>query len=379
MELIDILSKEKRQQIINELNPNFDYLTEFKGLRKDITRKCKICGDVRTVKARSLYEKDKYGNYRSCPVCKSRERGKLLRKTHNKFVEEMKIINPHIEFLSEYTTNSDKIKCKCLIDGHEWETMPYALLGGHGCPECANRLQNRRTEEQFIKEMKQKHPTIIPRSYFKKVNKSMKFECLVCGYIWNTCANVLLNRDGYGCPECSGYARVSEEEFIERLTIANSKIKYISGYKDTTKHAIFECLNCGNIWNTLPTSVLRGRGCPKCSKSKGELAIENVLCKLGIDYESQFTFKDCKNIRPLPFDFYIPSKNICIEYDGEQHFKPIRFDKHNKRGTPQERFEELKIRDEIKNNFCKDNKIKLIRIPYTEFDNIETILNEQIA
>ena len=42
-----------------------------------------------------------------------------------------------------------------------------------------------------------------------------------------------------------------------------------------------------------------------------------------INYIREKRFKDCKNIKPLPFDFYLPEKNICIEYDGEHHFKSI--------------------------------------------------------
>jgi hypothetical protein len=68
----------------------------------------------------------------------------------------------------------------------------------------------------------------------------------------------------------------------------------------------------------------------------------------------------CKYINVLPFDFYLPKYNICIEYDGEQHFEPLEFFGGIKA------FDELKKRDEIKTKFCRDNNIKLIRISYRD-------------
>ena len=112
---------------------------------------------------------------------------------------------------------------------------------------------------------------------------------------------------------------------------------------------------------------------------KKKKRISEVLDSLNIHYETEYSFDDCKDIRNLRFDFYLPNYNTCVEYDGEQHFKPVRFDKHNSRGTPQERFEKVKYRDKLKNDYCKNNNITLIRIPYTDFDNIESILNKHFS
>jgi very-short-patch-repair endonuclease len=90
--------------------------------------------------------------------------------------------------------------------------------------------------------------------------------------------------------------------------------------------------------------------------SRGEIIIQNYLMDHNIKYENQKKFKDCKNIFPLPFDFYLPDYNMCIEFDGEQHFKQI----HNWR------FEQTLKNDIIKTNFCKNNNIDLLRIKYDE-------------
>ena len=81
--------------------------------------------------------------------------------------------------------------------------------------------------------------------------------------------------------------------------------------------------------------------------------------------------------KTLPFDFYIPDLNICIEYDGEQHFEPVDFGGKGKEYA-EKRFKAQQKRDNIKTEYCKNNNIKLIRIPYWEFDNVENILKQEL-
>jgi len=376
--VIIITIQEKAIKKIYGANPNFTLISEFKGWRENITRKCNVCGDIRTVQARCLIEK-KNGKIRGCTVCVAREKALSKRKTHEKFIEELKSVNSNIDVLSEYVTISDKVKCKCLIDNFEWYATPHTLLDGHGCPECKKSGQNWRTEEQFLSEMKEKHPNIIPLTEFTKVNDKMKFRCNVCNYEWQTAPNVLLNKKKYGCPKCNGYAPVTEQEMIDRLKECNPTIKYASGYKGITSHANFECLSCGHKWHTPPNSVLHGRGCPNCNISHGALKVKTILDNMNIEYKTEYRFDDCKDVRSLPFDFYIPSKNICIEYDGEQHFMPVRFSKNETKKQMLEKFELQQRRDKIKDTYCKDNNIILIRIPYTEFNNIGKILNKYIS
>lgn len=378
-EVIKITKQESAIKKIKETNPNYTILSEFIGWRDDIKRKCNICGDIRIVKARSLVEKNKNGEIRKCPVCAAKERAKSSRKTHDQFIKELCSINSNIKIIGKYHTNSEKIKCKCLIDDFEWESTPHSLLDGHGCPECKRTSQNWRTPEQFISEMEERHPTITPLTKFTRVNDTMKFKCKICGYEWQTAPNILLNKDNYGCPKCSNHGFVSEEDVIERLNKYNPTIKYVSGYKGTQRHANFECLRCGNKWHTIVNSVLRGRGCPNCNLSHGALKIKEFLKTSMIDYETEYRFDDCRDIRPLPFDFYIKSKNTCIEYDGKQHFVPSRFSKSMTYEDMKDNLRAVKRRDKIKNDYCKNHGIKLIRIPYTDFDNIEKILNEYFS
>jgi hypothetical protein len=118
-----------------------------------------------------------------------------------------------------------------------------------------------------------------------------------------------------------------------------------------------------------PNDHLKGSGCPICKSSKGEIKILNFLDDNKIKYITQYKFNDCRNKLPLPFDFYLPELNTCIEYDGILHFKSIDI------FGGEEALRNVIINDSIKTQYCLDNNINLIRIAYTEFNKIEKKLN----
>ena len=118
-------------------------------------------------------------------------------------------------------------------------------------------------------------------------------------------------------------------------------------------------------------------GCPYCLDtkkykfSKGEKKIKEVLDNMGIVNVGQYTFNDCRDINMLPFDFYLPINNKIIEFDGQHHFKPVTFN-----GITEEQaiinYHNTIRHDKIKNQYCLNNHIDLLRIPYYEYDKIET-------
>lgn len=145
-----------------------------------------------------------------------------------------------------------------------------------------------------------------------------------------------------------------------------------SNQRNGGNHILWECqCDCSNknITYVRTNDLLNHRiiSCGCAAYSSGEIQIEEILNKKNIKYFSQYIFKECKNINPLPFDFYLPDYNCCIEYDGKQHFKPI------KTWGGEERFKVQQKRDSIKNQYCQNNGLYLIRIPYIDHD----ILNEE--
>lgn len=127
----------------------------------------------------------------------------------------------------------------------------------------------------------------------------------------------------------------------------------------------FQNLNTGNVFTTVVTAVLSGNSLGT-KRSKGELKVEKILVSLNIPFKMEYSFPDFINKydkRNFPFDFYLPSYTCCIEYDGEQHFKGWKRDK--------ESLEVIRDRDSRKDKYCQENGIKLIRIPYTDFNKLD--------
>ena len=118
----------------------------------------------------------------------------------------------------------------------------------------------------------------------------------------------------------------------------------------------------GHRYETNLHRFYNGSRCPICKKSKGEVKISRLLEKYRIKYISQYKFDDCKFYRYLPFDFYLPDYNCCIEFDGKQHFQNT---------NTFYNYEETHNHDIIKNNWCKENNIPLIRIPYTHLKDLK--------
>lgn len=182
---------------------------------------------------------------------------------------------------------------------------------------------------------------------------------------------------GYGCGKCgkeminiSNGRQFTQDQFIEKVKKLNTTLDFSKTiYKNKRNLVIVTCPIHGD-YETKAEVLLKGCGCPKCKSSKGEDTIETWLIQNNINYSTQKTFKGCEYNKRLKFDFYLIDYNLCIEYDGEQHFKPIKY------WGGIEGFKERVIKDTIKNEYCKNNNISLLRISYK--DNIKEKLNNNI-
>ena len=171
-----------------------------------------------------------------------------------------------------------------------------------------------------------------------------------------------------GCKDCN---KGQFEDFLAHSKKIHGdkydylQVKYIGNHRNKIK---ILCKVHG-LFKQTPANHIKGNGCPICKLSKGELEIKHFLERNQIKYVREKKFKNCKDKRLLPFDFYLPKENLCIEFDGEQHFKPINY------FGGITNYEEIKKRDLIKNEFCEKNNIKLIRLDKTNLNDINEILS----
>lgn len=298
------------------------------------------------------------------------------KKTHEEYVEELKVKNPNVEIIEQYINANTNVIHHCLIHDVFWETKPSRVLDGHGCKKCRIekfKISNTKTQDEYIEEVKLKNPNIeVIGEYVDAKTKSLH-KCLIHNIIWDALPTNILK--GCGCYQClkekiSDKNCASHNEYIVKLSNKNPNIVVLEEYLGTEIKIKHKCKVCEHKWDAKPGNILAGKGCPKCNESHGEKNISNYLNANNITYISQYTFDDCKDKRKLPFDFYIPELNICIEYDGEQHFKAV------SHFGGKEGLRIRQLHDQIKTDYCKNNNIPLLRIKYDE--NIEEKLNNFI-
>ena len=271
------------------------------------------------------------------------------------------------ELLSEEYINKDsKLKMRC-PEGHEIEMSFGSFKNSkHRCRYCSN--SNIKYTYEYVKEYIENEGYELLSTDYKNNKSKIKIKC-PNGHISEVRFDVF--KRGHRCGICANNVTFSQNEVSSFLE--NEGYKLLSDYKNINEKIKLECPN-GHIYEQRFGDFKNGHRCPQCANVyKGEKKIEEILNKLNIKYIQQYTYKDCKNSKKLRFDFYLSEYNILIEYDGVQHFKPV------KRFRGEIGFAETIYNDATKNSYCEDNNIKLIRIPYWEFNNIENILKNNLT
>lgn len=283
---------------------------------------------------------------------------------------------------NEYVGAREKLKILC-PEGHEFE-MSWNLFqrAKYGCRKCSDKytgLEKRLTENEFKNRIKKIYKgKLTVTGKFKRTEDKVDFHCNVCGNDFSQRAsNALL---GVGCPKC-GYRSIGDklrktnEEFKKEVfELVGDEYQLLEEYKRDNEKIKTLHKTCGKVFDLMPTSFLQGSRCPHCSESRGEKVISQFLKDNSINYKPQIRFKECRYKYTLPFDFaiYKNDKLKClIEYDGELHYKKARWSQSEKTLSGTQK------RDKIKSHFCINKNIPLIRIPYWEFKNIETILQTE--
>ncbi len=291
-----------------------------------------------------------------CPHCKGE-----LRKQRAKWTEEdfMKLAKEKYGDTLDYSkthfiNSSTPTTFICKKHNLEFSRTPSQLIYKYGCPLCGfenKAIHHKKTTEQFIEEAKVIHGDRYDYSQTNYINNHEKVHiiCKTHGGFWQ---KPQLHLYGGGCPQCYGNVPYTNESFIEKANgIHHGEYDY-SQVKYVNSHTPIDIIcPVHGLFSQMPYKHLEGHGCPECQQSKLESSIKYVLQTNSIIYEREKSFAELGAYR---YDYYIPSKKILIECQGEQHFLSIPF--FYKRNNLKDRIGN----DYKKWNYAQDNGYTLL-------------------
>lgn len=310
------------------------------------------------------------------------ERRKRRKWNYDIFMAELDIIH---EGKYDYSNNSSAtitstnsyLKIICRICGRNWEAKFCShYYNKRGCADCSERSPY--TLERFVSKAKAIHGNRFDYSKLKPkdvINSSSRvlIICTICGYEWDPRICEHINSRN-GCPDCAGLLPYNVERFVKKARKFHGDLYDYSHIKEEhiknceSKVPIL-CLKCNEIsWIGIRNHINARTGCRTCHQSKGEIACKNALRSLELSYETQFQIQISSLMnKKYDFAFIFQNRYYLLEFDGQQHFEYNEFfHNHN-----EEDFEHRQQTDILKTNAALRLKYCVIRIDYTQIDNIE--------
>jgi hypothetical protein len=297
----------------------------------------------------------------------------LARKKHGDKYDYSKVV---------YVDSKVKVTITCPVHG-DFEQLPSEHIMGKGCEKCAieYRAQLRTKDtEWFITKAREIHGDkyTYERSVYTGSKDPIIVTCPTHGD-WETTPNTIL--DKHGCPKCKGEECTERQlkdaaQFLEDVKKVHGDFYDYSKtvYTGSKNKIIVTCPTHGDF-EIMAADHLAGAGCAKCYASRGERRVRLCLESLGIDFVEQKRYDSplAPGARKVFYiDFFIPEKNLAVEYHGDQHYEPVKMFGGAKQLKKQQQ------RDAALREFCKQQGIRLLEIPYTDFDRIEEILEQEL-
>lgn len=374
-------NRSNREEFIEKakkIHPEYDYsLVEYNNARTKVNIICTEHG-IFSVTPDSLLRGTK------CNECMKIKRIQNSRDSKDEFIIKAKKVHPEYNYsLVKYINSQTKVTVICSKHG-KFLIRPNTLIMGGGCWNCSVEYRAslcRFTTEEFIEKAKNKHPEYdYSKVNYINANTKIKIICPKHGEFLTSPQTILYR--SIGCINCA-FERIAEkntlsqDEAIKRMKKIFPEYDYSQVlYKSNSDKVKVICLKHG-AFDIVPSSIFQGHGCPTCKMPKGELYIRNWLVINGIIFETQ---KKYKELGKLSYDFYIPDWNLLIEYNGEQHYGIVPYFNHNPRS---DKYGLMGLRIQFENdmkkkNFAISKGIKLLTIPYWEYENINTILEDNL-
>lgn len=324
-------------------------------------------------------------------------------------LEELKILyleNQHFYTPVDvyYKPSGKQFKKWALLSCNEHDCEPFeqdiqdarGMRRSRKCPKCLSILQknsirvpisdlNKRIQESIKSTVINKQVVVKYSDKLHNKNSVVLVRCNLFGHhkkLFPQPASSVGKSNV--CPECvktREYNKKAGENFIEKInTVLKEKNNFFSFFgsidRNEKKIIFYEliCKNCGcSEWER--EKYVESVKCKVCHPkgSKGESKVYNYLNNLNLIFETEKKFDDLKNIQNLECDFFIPKLNLIIEFDGYQHYYPIDYFKGLKS------FKNTIKCDWIKNRYALKNRINILRIPFKEYDNMESLIDNAIA
>lgn len=316
-----------------------------------------------------------------CPVCRN------TLKTPKVFFYEISQRKLPIKILNDFDTYSDEIICQCTICNYEWKSTPTRILGGAGCKQCAIKNNGKKKAQEKAKQFYELFNSKYSKSIelldeYKNCKSKILLKCKKHNYNFYSTPDLIMNGNPkYLCPKCIGEktgdrCRLSQKEFEDAVHNANPNVIVLGEYKGNHERIKCRCVIHDYTWDVLANHIMRrSTGCPKCGSYSGENKIDDIFQKMGYKLISQKRYNDCRDKNPLPFDRFCEELNLIIEYDGEWHYMPIPYIDKEK---AEKQLAITQYHDKIKNEYCKNHNINIIRVPYWENNNMEEYIKEQM-
>lgn len=355
--------KKTREQYIEELkikNPTLILTGKYIDTHTP-TQHCCTTHDV-------LFDIRPYDAVRGsgCKYCGYNKMSIIKTKSEEQYIKDLEVKNPNVQLIGKYSGANTPTQHRCLIHDIVWNITPANALSGNGCKYCKIEKisnKNRKQEDKYISELLNKNPDIKLSGMYINEKTPTEHYCIKHDMFFDISPMVALR--GGGCRQC-GSEKIrtallkTKDEYMNELKSTKPNIILLGDYIGANIKTLHKCLVCGTEWEACPNNILHGGGCSVCAQSKGERDVKLWLDKNNFVYTPQKKFENCYDKRLLSFDFYLDNYNICIEYQGIQHYEPRDY------FGGETSFLYTQSHDKIKSNYCKDNNIRLICIPYWE-------------
>ena len=362
-----------KEEIKNLTNNEYKVLGDYVNIHTKVEFKHNKCNNTFLSTPNNFLKVEN-----KCPYCRKRNVNNK-KKTTDEFKKEIfNLFGNEYSVLGKYINSQTKIDIKHNLCNNTYQTTPNIILKGHKCPYCQNK--KKKTTEEFMNEISLLDDSNEYQllSEYKNNKEKINFKHLLCNKEFKMRPNDFLN--GYRCPHCYGNTanKKTTEEIKEKIyKLVGDEFSMIDEYINCREKIKLRHNKCGTEFLIKSNEfIVLGNRCPYCKSSKGEKLIQNFLEKNNIKFISQKRFNNCRDKLPLPFDFYLEDYNLCIEYDGEFHYEVKKFVEGKDYNKQQ--LELTQKHDRMKNEYCENNNIKLLRISYKEKDDIERIIDEAL-